>query len=114
MFGSVDAAEVDSVSAWLENLTVVRYLPTKLFVVHQFTDSEIRDEDDLADHPHLHEILNADGFGSIPEKESVYGELARRSPYPMGLKLFYRQDATLMAPARVLALRPAPQLVDYQ
>jgi len=114
VIGSVDASEVDAVSDWLERLTVSHHLPPKLFVVHQFTPWELRDEADLADRPHLHEIVNVDGFGEVADKVQVYRRLAPSSPYPMGLKLFYRQDPVLMTPRQVLALRPAPQLVDYQ
>lgn len=112
--GSVSAAEVNSVSSWLEDLTVARHLPDKLFVVHEFTEPELQDEDDLQNQQHLHEIVNVDGFGSVAVKLSVYHRLARLSPFATGLKLFYRQDPVLMAPRAVLAIRPVPQLVDYQ
>jgi hypothetical protein len=112
--GSVSAAEVNSVSAWLDALTVSHHLPDKLFVVHEFTESELRDEDDLEKRPHLHQIVNVDGFGSIAVKLAVYHRLARLSPFAMGLKLFYRQDPVLMSPAAVAALRPLPQLIDYE
>ena len=114
VIGSVSAAEVNSVSAWLSRLTVAGHLPDKLFVVHQFTGGEIGDEDDLASAPHLHEILNVDGFGGAAAKIAIYTELAARSPFPTGLKLFYRQDIGLLPPARVLAIRPAPSLIDYE
>jgi len=114
VIGSVTAAEVNQVSGWLDSLTAAHHLPDKLFVVHQFTGPEITDEPDLAHRPHLHEILNVDGFGPIGLKKTVYAQLAARSPYPLGLKLFYRQDPTLMTPTQIDALTPAPQLIDYQ
>jgi len=114
VIGSVDAAEVNEVSGWLQALTAAHHLPPKLFVVHQFTESEITGEQDLDDRPGLHEILNADGFGASVLKRSVYHDLAARSPYPLGFKLFYRQDPDLMTPRQVLALTPTPQLIDYQ
>lgn len=42
VIGSVSAAEVNSVSAWLEDLSVRESLPQKLFVLHQFRSSMIR------------------------------------------------------------------------
>lgn len=114
VIGSVGAAEVNSVSSWLEGLTVARHLPDKLFVVHEFTEPELEDETDLQNEPHLHEIVNVDGFGPVAVKLSVYHRLARLSPYATGLKLFYRQDPVLMPPRAVLAIRPVPQLVDYE
>ena len=114
VIGSVDATEVNAVSGWLDALTAARHLPTKVFIVHQFTDSEITGEGDLTDQPRLHEILNVDGYGSPAVKVSVYHQLAARSPFPLGLKLFYQQDPDLMTPTRVLALTPTPQPVDYE
>ena len=80
VIGSVTAAEVNAVSGWLNQLTAARHLPTKLFVVHQFTDLEITDEDDLTEQPHLHAVLNVDGFGSVELKKTVYGQLATPTP----------------------------------
>lgn len=114
VIGSVTANEVNAVAGWLDQLTTAHHLPDKLFVVHQFTDPEISDEDNLVDQPHLHEILNVDGFGAVGLKMSVYGQLAARSPYPLGLKLFYSQDPDLMTPHQVDTLHPRPQLIDYQ
>lgn len=112
--GSVSAAEVNSVSSWLEDLTVAHHLPDKLLVVHEFTEPELPDESDLQDQQHLHEIVNVDGFGPVAVKLSVYHRLARLSPFATGLKLFYRQDPVLMSPGAVVAVRPVPQLVDYE
>jgi len=114
VIGSVDAAEVNEVSGWLQTLTTAHHLPPKLFLVHQLTESEITDEHGLHDRPGLHEILNVDGFGAPTVKRSVYHQLAARSPYPLGFTLFYRQDPDLMTPSQVLALTPTPQLIDYQ
>jgi len=114
VIGSVTAAEVNTVSGWLDSLTAAHHLPVKLFVVHQFTDPEIPDEADLTHRAHLHEVLNVDGFGPIGLKKTVYAQLAARSPYPLGLKLFYRQDPTLMTLTQIDTLTPAPQLIDYQ
>ncbi len=114
VIGSVTATEVNAVSGWLDALTAAHHLPDKLFVVHQFTDPEITDEPDLLTRAHLHAILNVDGFGAVGLKKTVYTQLAAHSPYPLGLKLFYRQDPVLMTPTQVDALTPAPQLIDYQ
>jgi len=114
--GSVDASEVNEVSTWLEDLVVSRHLPDKVFLVHRFTTSMVRDEDRLADRPHLREIMNVDGFGTRAAKLSKYRAFAARSPWPMGLKLFTktRNDPDLLQPADVLALHPRPVIVNYQ
>lgn len=116
VIGSVNAAEINQVSAWLDQLTVANNLPTKLFVVHQFTSSMIRNESAMADRPHLREITNVDGFGTQKTKLSKYNLFAKESPYPLGLKLFTkkRNDPDLFTPAQAMALKPRPVLIDYQ
>jgi hypothetical protein len=59
-------------------------------------------------------VLNVDGFGGAEVKEAKYRELTRRDRFPNGFKLFYREDSGLMAPARVLRLRPRPDVVIYE
>lgn len=107
--GSVDAGEVNQVSAWLEDLVAARHLPDKVFLVHRFTTSMVRGDSRLADRPHLREIMNVDGFGTWAAKLSKYQAFAARSPWPMGLKLFTksRNDPDLLQPADVLACAPA-------
>lgn len=114
MIGSVTATEINAVSGWLDQLTTAGHLPAKLFVVHQFTNTEITRRPDLRDRTHLHEILNIDGFGTIPGKTTVFHQLAAQSPYPLGLKLFLTHDPDLMTPHQINTLNPQPQLIDYQ
>lgn len=114
--GSVQASEINAVSAWLDGLVAARRLPEKLFVVHQFTESMIRGVDTLADRPHLREVINVDGFGPRSVKLSKYKAFAAASPWPVGLKLFTKteNDPDLLQPAEVLRLKPRPVLVNYQ
>lgn len=114
--GSVDADEINEVSAWLDDLVAARHLPDKVFLVHRFTVSMIRGDRRLANRPHLREIMNVDGFGTRAAKLSKYHSFAARSPWPMGLKLFTksRNDPDLLQPADVLALDPRPVIVNYQ
>lgn len=112
--GSVSAREVNEVSGWLDRLTARLRLPRKVFVVHRFTTRMVRGEASLVDRRHLDEIMNIDGFGTPREKLKKYRRFARTSPFPLGLKLFYRQDSGLLPPAQVLALEPPPAMVDYQ
>lgn len=114
--GSVDASEVNQVSAWLDQIVASRNLPDKLFVVHKFTNSMIRHEDRLADRPHLREVINIDGFGKRKLKLDKYHAFAKGSPWPLGLKLFTKKvnDPDLLQPAEVLAITPRPVIVNYQ
>ena len=115
VIGSVTAAEVNAVSAYVSAFVTDHNLPDKLFVVHQFTSSMIVDKDQLEQRLGLALTIHVDGFGDRPNKESKYdlftSELTR---FHNGFKLFYEEDTNLMTPRQVLALRPPPDLVTYE
>jgi hypothetical protein len=114
VIGSVDAREVNAVTAWLAQLTEKHDLPQKLVVIHQFTDDMV---DDKAVKPRdgLEIVLNADGFGTRPVKKSKYDAFTRNAPgFESGFKLFYKEDVGLMTPRQVLQLRPPPDFVVYE
>jgi hypothetical protein len=114
VIGRVDAREVNATSAWLAQLVARHDLPQKLFVVHQFTDDMV-DDTQLKLRAGLAMVLNADGFGTPPVKISKYRAFTRAAKtFHQGLKLFYEEDVGLMTPARVLRLRPAPDVVVYE
>ncbi len=112
--GSVSAQEVNTVSAWLDRLVARHHLPQKLFLLHKFTSSMITDQSALVDRRHLAEVINVDGFGTQTDKLEKYRKFAAESQFPVGLKLFYRQDEDMFTPRQVLGLSPAPDVVDYQ
>jgi hypothetical protein len=115
VIGSVDAREVNAVSAWLSQIVERDRLPQKLFLIHQFTDDMV-DDTQLHERPGLAMVLNADGFGSQALKKVKYHAFTS-SPRPFfheGFKLFYREDTDLMAPREVLRLRPPPDVVIYE
>lgn len=63
--GSVDAAELNRANDWLAELTREHQLPQKVVILHQFTQSMIRDRSTLdTSHPELAMVVHADGHGS--------------------------------------------------
>ncbi len=115
VIGSVSAAQVNAVSAYVAGI-VRRYdLPQKLFVVHQFTNDMIENKAQVLRPPGLAVTMNVDGFGDRPNKRSKYAaftsEVAR---FHNGFKLFYEEDVNLMGPRQVLDLRPPPDLIVYE
>lgn len=115
--GSVDAAEVNEVSGYLQGLVDRHDLPQKLLVVHQFTEEMIEAKEALVAPPDVAVVLNADGFGDQANKVAKYRALRPRGPikgFPLGFKLFYQEDYDLMSPSEVLGLRPPPALVVYE
>jgi hypothetical protein len=117
VIGSVDAADVNEVSAYLSELVAANDLPEKLLVVHQFTPDMIADKETLEEHPGVAMVLNADGFGDPPNKEAKYDELRPRGPtrqFHSGFKLFYVEDYPLMSAKQVEALKPPPEFIVYE
>jgi hypothetical protein len=115
VIGSTDAQTVNRVSAYLADLVKKNRLPQKLLVVHQFTDSMIRNRERLKRRRSVAIVLNVDGFGDQPNKIAKYHEFTpRRARFNRGFKLFYKEDTSLMTPRQVLGLRPRPDLVVYE
>jgi hypothetical protein len=115
VIGSTDAATVNRVSAYLARVVKRYRLPEKLLIVHQFTDSMIRNKQRLKHHTGVALVLNVDGFGDRPNKISKYVAFTHpRTGFRSGFKLFYKEDTNLMQPRDVLRLRPRPDLVVYE
>ncbi|HEX9889882.1 MAG TPA: hypothetical protein VGA69_10420, partial [Nitriliruptorales bacterium] len=81
--GSVDAAEVNATADWLAALVRRERLPQKLFVVHQFKLSMIRDRPALdLGHPELAAVIHVDGQGGQAAKDETYRALTQLDPPP--------------------------------
>ena len=117
VIGSVEAEQVNEVSAYLADLVAANDLPEKLLVVHQFTPNMIEDKELLEEHPGVAMVLNADGFSDPVGKEAKYDELRPRGPtgaFHSGFKLFYLEDYPLMTPQQVEDLKPPPEFIVYE
>ena len=116
VIGSSDAREINAVSDWLARLVRARDLPQKLLLVHQFTESMIRDKAAIARRPGLAIAYNVDGFGGQAVKRAKYATFAasNRAGFHDGFKLFYEEDTDLMSPRQVLAMRPPPDVIVYE
>lgn len=113
--GSVSAAEVNEVSGWLSDLVIANGLPDKLFLVHQFKSSMIRNRSSMIARPGLMSVLHVDGFGPQALKLETYGFLNVDSPWWNGFKLFFDEDTNMFTPFEVLSVvDPVPDLVSYQ
>ena len=115
VIGSVDAGDVNRVSAYVARIVQKKDLPQKLLLIHQFTESMIRNKQALRRHRELALTINVDGFGDPPNKVAKYGEFAADSRrFHKGFKLFYEEDTNLMSPRAVLRLRPRPEVIVYE
>ena len=115
VIGSTDAATVNRVSAYLQRIVDKYRLPDKMLLVHQFTESMIRNKARLRHRRGVPLVLNVDGFGNQAVKIAKYNEFTHpRTRSRRGLKLFYKEDTDTLTPARVLQLRPRPDVVIYE
>lgn len=115
--GSVSIEEVERVADWLAALTRERALPQKLFVLHQFRTSMIRDRKRLrTDRPELATVIHVDGQGTQGGKQGTWTTLRRDAPdgVAWGWKNFVDEDTPMLTPAQTWAVRPRPDLVTYQ
>jgi hypothetical protein len=116
VIGSTDAATVNSVSRYLQRVVRRYRLPDKLLIVHQFTDSMIRNKQQLKPLRGVPLVLNVDGFGTQPVKIAKYNDFThpRVRHVHDGFKLFYKEDTNTMTPSEVLRMRPRPDVVIYE
>ncbi|MFT7475683.1 MAG: hypothetical protein ACI81L_002624 [Verrucomicrobiales bacterium] len=114
--GSVTAAEINQVSAWLSNLVIENDLPEKMFILHQFQSRMIKNRDQLVDRPGLATVIHADGFGGRAIKQHTYSIIKVGPPFYNGFKLFIDEDTRIFQPREVLAFtsNPVPDLITYQ
>jgi hypothetical protein len=116
VIGSTDAATVNAVSRYLRKVVRKYRLPDKMLLIHQFTDSMIRNKQRLRPVRGVPLVLNVDGFGGQEVKIAKYHDVTnpRVRHVHAGFKLFYKEDTNTMAPAQVLQLRPRPDVVIYE
>lgn len=115
--GSVSAREVNQVADWLADLTRVAGLPQKMFLLHQFSNSMIRNRSRVdTSHPELAVAIQMDGQGSQPAKRGTYAAIRRDAPdgVVFGWKNFYDEDHPMLSPAATMRVKPRPKWVSYQ
>jgi len=74
----------------------------------------VRNKEHVRERTRLATVFNIDGFGSRAAKVGKYRDFASERRTPLGFKLFYDWDITLLSARDVLHLRPAPVVVEYQ
>lgn len=115
--GTVDAAEINQTISWLASLTAQHKLPQKLLLLHQFRLSMITDREALeTSRPELAYVIQMDGSGTQPEKQSTWQTITAGAPAHtlFGWKNFYKQDPAMLTPEATMQVAPAPVYVSYQ
>lgn len=115
--GSVGIKEVNRVADYLADLVRDNALPQKMFVLHQFTTSMIRNRHRLdTSHPELATVIHVDGQGALGSKYGTWAHIRKDAPQGLhwGWKNFYDEDIPMATPKQTVAVDPTPDLVTYQ
>lgn len=116
--GHMTAAEINSVTAWLAELTVRHTLPQKLFVVHQFQTQMVRNRSKLVtNRPELAMVIHVDGQGAPAAKHNTWHNIRADAPAGVfwGWKNFLDEDQPMLTvPQTWQKVRPHPDLITYQ
>lgn len=115
--GSVTAAEINEVSAWLADLTETHELPQKMLLLHQFKHSMILNREDIdTSREELAMVLHADGHGSPDLKLGTYESLQEGLDEDiwLGWKNFYDEDSPTFTSEETFEVEPKPWFVSYQ
>lgn len=113
--GSIDAADINAVQAYIAQVTVAERLPKKMLIVHQFDGSMITHPEAIQRNPGVDLVIDMDGYGPAAVKVAKYRRYggAPYAPYG-GIKVFLQHDPDPLSEASLLALEPRPGLIVYQ
>ena len=115
--GTVDAAEINQVVAWLAGIVREQALPQKLLIVHQFQTSMITNRELIDTPPELAVLIQMDGQGSMRAKYASWDALTGKpdaEKFHWGWKNFYDEDHPNATSEQVLELTPTPRFVSFQ
>jgi hypothetical protein len=116
-FGSVPAAEINEVAAWLAGLVREEGLPQKMLLLHQFRLSMLPDRELVGTPPELAVVIQMDGQGTLQGKYETWAAVTAGTGdagWFWGWKNFYDEDAPMATPEQVLELEPPVVYVSYQ
>jgi hypothetical protein len=120
VIGTLDAADVNYASGFLQALVDSEHLPPKILVIHRFRRAMLTNYKKIKLDPRVQIVINMDGWGPQSQKLDSYRAYVWKYPVEYtGFKLFYKNDkrkkgSTMMTPAEVLALDPRPFYIQYQ
>jgi len=119
VIGVFDAADINYVTGYLEKIVKENNLPSKVLVVHRFTQGMVKNYKDIKTMPEVQVVMHMDGWGFPAKKINTYRQFIYREPVDFtGFKLFYKNDTKnngrLLTPQELLKLKPQPVYIQYQ
>lgn len=117
--GTFDAAEINYVTGYLQNLVKKYRLPPKVLTVHRFTRKGVTNYRKIVLRPEVQIVMHMDGWGGPHLKRASYKDYIVAEPVQYaGFKIFYHNDTKkgdpLMTAKDVLRLNPKPVYIMYQ
>ncbi len=117
--GTYDAADINYVSGFLQELVRKNNLPPKVFTVHRFTRNGVTNSKSIVLRPEVQIVMHMDGWGAPWLKRDSYKDYVVAEPVQYtGFKIFYHNDTKkgdpLMTPQELLKLNPKPLYIQYQ
>ncbi len=131
--GRTVASEIQWVVDQLSAMVLEKHLPNKILIVHKFFEDEQWQNpfkpdpkdawSNVQPRPGVTLIICIDGQGSPTSKIEKYNAFAKGETNLLGFKIFLQIpcdgvarfcEGPIMTPQQVLALKPAPMMVQYQ
>jgi hypothetical protein len=105
VIGHVDAAQINAAQQILEDHVEQNGLSDKILIVHQFDTPMITDPENIVDFPHVHVVIDMDGFGPKETKIRKFNTFTAPAEHS-GIKVFYKQDDPVLTEEEIEQLNP--------
>ncbi len=118
--GTLDAADINYVTDYLQKIVKQYNLPPKILTVHRFTQNMVTNYKQIKTSPEVQVVMHMDGWGEPARKVNTYRQFIYKEPVEFtGFKLFYKNDVVrsnsrMMTPEELLKLKPRPVYIQYQ
>ena len=120
VIGTMDASDINFVTAHLAQIVRDNHLPPKILIIHRFTQGMVTNYKNIVIHPEVQIVMDFDGWGHESNKINAYHDFVEEEPVEFtGFKLFYKNDirwpgSLMLTPEQVLKLTPQPLYIQYQ
>ena len=120
VIGTMDASDINFVTAHLANIVDEYHLPPKILIIHRFTQGMVTNYKQIVIRPEVQIVMDFDGWGYPANKINAYTDFVEDEPVEFtGFKLFYKNDvrgagSVMLTPMQVLKLTPKPLYIQYQ